>query len=104
MALGIVGGLLGGFLAGLLTGGNDYMTGINISSIVVAVIGAVIAVFGYNFFQSRSGSVGAASDGAPNPPSKGPAFGPVSSRRRVGGCLIAREPPDFDRDTTTRIG
>ena len=43
IALGIVGGLLGGFLAGLLTGGNDYMTGINITSIVVAVIGAVIA-------------------------------------------------------------
>ena len=57
IALGIVGGLLGGFLAGLLTGG-DYMTGINITSIVVAVIGAVIAVFGYNFIRSRSGSGG----------------------------------------------
>ena len=34
------------------------MTGINITSIVVAVIGAVIAVFGYNFVRSRSGSGG----------------------------------------------
>ena len=58
IALGIVGGLLGGFLAGLLTGGNDYITGINFTSIVVAVIGAVIAVFGYNFIRSRSGSGG----------------------------------------------
>ena len=57
IALGIVGGLFGGFLAGLLTGGNDYMTGINITTIVVAIIGAVILVFGYNFIRSRSGTV-----------------------------------------------
>jgi len=55
VALGIVGGLVGGFLAGLLTGGNDYTTGINITTIVVAVIGAVILVVGYNFFRSRTG-------------------------------------------------
>jgi uncharacterized membrane protein YeaQ/YmgE (transglycosylase-associated protein family) len=54
IALGIVGALIGGFVAGLVSGGNDYITGINIPTIVVAVIGAVIAVLGYNFIRSRS--------------------------------------------------
>jgi uncharacterized membrane protein YeaQ/YmgE (transglycosylase-associated protein family) len=53
VALGIVGGLVGGFLAGLITGG-DYMNGINIGSIVVAVIGAVILVVGYNLIRGRT--------------------------------------------------
>ena len=46
-----MGGLVGGFLAGLITGG-DYTTGINIRTIVVAVIGAVILVVGYNLIQA----------------------------------------------------
>jgi uncharacterized membrane protein YeaQ/YmgE (transglycosylase-associated protein family) len=54
VALGIVGGLIGGFLAGLLTGGKDYLTGITISSVVVAVIGAVILVVGYGFVTGRA--------------------------------------------------
>jgi uncharacterized membrane protein YeaQ/YmgE (transglycosylase-associated protein family) len=53
VALGIVGGLVGGFLAGLITGG-DYMTGITIASVVVAIIGAVVLVWGYNFIRARS--------------------------------------------------
>ncbi len=53
IVLGIVGGLVGGFLAGLLTGG-DYISGINITTIVVATIGAVIAVVGYNMIRGRS--------------------------------------------------
>ena len=44
IALGIVGALIGGFLAGIISGGTDYTTGINITTIIVAVIGAVIAV------------------------------------------------------------
>jgi uncharacterized membrane protein YeaQ/YmgE (transglycosylase-associated protein family) len=59
VALGIVGGLVGGFVAGLITGG-DYTTGINIPTIVVAVIGAVILVAGYNLIRSRSSSGGSA--------------------------------------------
>ena len=58
VALGIVGGFVGGFLAGLLTGGNDYTTGINITTIVVAVIGAVILVVGYNLIRGRTGTGG----------------------------------------------
>jgi uncharacterized membrane protein YeaQ/YmgE (transglycosylase-associated protein family) len=53
IVLGIVGGLVGGFLAGLLTGGKDYITGINITTIVVAVIGAVIVVVGWNALRGR---------------------------------------------------
>ena len=54
IVLGIIGALIGGFIAGLLTGGTDYTTGINIPTIVVATIGAIIAVVGYNAIRGRS--------------------------------------------------
>ena len=54
IVLGIIGALIGGFVAGLLTGGTDYTTGINIPTIVVATIGAVIAVVGYNLIRGRT--------------------------------------------------
>lgn len=54
IVLGIVGGLIGGFLAGILAGGKDFTTGINITTIVVAVIGAVIAVIAYGMITRRS--------------------------------------------------
>jgi uncharacterized membrane protein YeaQ/YmgE (transglycosylase-associated protein family) len=54
VVLGIVGALIGGFLAGIVTGGNDYITGINVTTIVVAVIGAIVAVVGYNMIRGRS--------------------------------------------------
>ena len=41
--LGIVGAIVGGFVAGTVLGVAD-VTGINISSIIVSVIGAVIVV------------------------------------------------------------
>ena len=54
--LGIVGAVVGGFIAGLLLPGSDYITGINIGTIVVATIGAIIVVFGYNLLtRNRSG-------------------------------------------------
>jgi uncharacterized membrane protein YeaQ/YmgE (transglycosylase-associated protein family) len=53
IVLGIIGGLVGGFLAGVLTGG-DYTTGINITTIVVAVIGAVIVVVGWNAIRGNA--------------------------------------------------
>ena len=52
IVLGIVGAVIGGFLAGLLTGG-DYITGINFQTIIVAVIGSVIAVVGYKMVTGR---------------------------------------------------
>jgi len=53
IVLGIIGGLVGGFIAGALTGG-DYLTGINITTIVVAVIGAVVVVVVWNAIRGRS--------------------------------------------------
>jgi uncharacterized membrane protein YeaQ/YmgE (transglycosylase-associated protein family) len=53
IVLGIVGALVGGFIAGALTGG-DYISGINITTIVVATIGAIIAVVGYNALRGRT--------------------------------------------------
>ena len=44
----------GRFLAGILSGGKDFTTGINVMTIVVATIGAVIAVVGYNAIRGRA--------------------------------------------------
>jgi uncharacterized membrane protein YeaQ/YmgE (transglycosylase-associated protein family) len=53
--LGIVGALIGGFLAGILIpGGGDYVTGINFTTIIVATIGAVIAVVAWNAIRGRT--------------------------------------------------
>ena len=51
--LGIGGAIIGGFIAGILTGG-DYITGINITTIIVATIGAVLAVVVYNAVRGRA--------------------------------------------------
>ena len=47
MLLGIAGALIGGFLAALLTG-YDMTTGVNMMTIIVSVIGALVLLFGYN--------------------------------------------------------
>jgi uncharacterized membrane protein YeaQ/YmgE (transglycosylase-associated protein family) len=52
IVLGIVGALIGGFIANQLTGG-DYTAGLNITTIVVATIGAVIAVVAYKTLLGR---------------------------------------------------
>jgi uncharacterized membrane protein YeaQ/YmgE (transglycosylase-associated protein family) len=54
IVLGIVGAIVGGFLAGAVTGGKDYLTGIDPTTIIVAVIGAVIAVVVWNAVAGRS--------------------------------------------------
>jgi uncharacterized membrane protein YeaQ/YmgE (transglycosylase-associated protein family) len=53
IVLGIVGAIVGGFIAGAVTGG-DYITGFNVSTVVVAVIGAVIAVVVWNLITGRT--------------------------------------------------
>lgn len=45
--LGIGGALVGGFLVGIFTG-EDYITGLNISTILVSVLGALLLLVGYN--------------------------------------------------------
>jgi uncharacterized membrane protein YeaQ/YmgE (transglycosylase-associated protein family) len=44
LVVGIVGALLGGFLAGVLFGG-DFVTGLNLTTLVVAFLGACILLF-----------------------------------------------------------
>jgi len=53
IVLGIVGALVGGFLAGLITGG-DYISGINLTTIIVATIGAVVVVVAWNALRGTS--------------------------------------------------
>lgn len=43
MLLGIVGAVVGGWIASLLTG-VDMVTGVNITSILVALVGAIIVI------------------------------------------------------------
>jgi uncharacterized membrane protein YeaQ/YmgE (transglycosylase-associated protein family) len=50
--LGIVGAVIGGYLAGTVLGVAD-VTGINIESIVVAVIGAVLVVAVFRALSGR---------------------------------------------------
>jgi uncharacterized membrane protein YeaQ/YmgE (transglycosylase-associated protein family) len=57
IVLGIVGALVGGFLASVLFNVRDPIQGaLDISSIVVAVIGAIIAVVGWGLISGRGRS------------------------------------------------
>jgi uncharacterized membrane protein YeaQ/YmgE (transglycosylase-associated protein family) len=53
IALGIVGAIVGGFLYSLVLGGAG-VTGVNIGSIVVSIIGAIIVLWVYNAVASRA--------------------------------------------------
>jgi uncharacterized membrane protein YeaQ/YmgE (transglycosylase-associated protein family) len=55
LVLGVVGALVGGFIANQLTGSN-YLNGISIPTIIVATIGAVIAVVAYKMLVGRGGT------------------------------------------------
>ena len=59
IVLGIVGAVVGGFLARIVTGVDPIDGALDISSIVAAVIGAVIVVWVVGMFSGRrvSGSV-----------------------------------------------
>jgi uncharacterized membrane protein YeaQ/YmgE (transglycosylase-associated protein family) len=52
IALGIVGALVGGFLFNLF--GASGVTGLNIYSMIVAVVGAVVVLLIYNAVVGRS--------------------------------------------------
>ena len=49
---GIVGAIVGGFILGLITG-EDFTTGINIPTLVAAVVGAVIVVLVWRMVARR---------------------------------------------------
>ena len=53
IVVGVVGALVGGFLAGVFFGG-DYLSGINIPTIVVAFLGAIILIAGLRALPGRS--------------------------------------------------
>jgi len=53
--IGIVGALIGGFLVGLVVPG-DSITGINITTILVATLGAIVLLAIYRWFAGRSAS------------------------------------------------
>ena len=50
---GIVGAIVGGFLFSLLTQQPDWLTGINIPTILAAIVGAIIVVFIWNAVAGR---------------------------------------------------
>jgi uncharacterized membrane protein YeaQ/YmgE (transglycosylase-associated protein family) len=51
--VGVVGGLIGGYLAGVLLKVPDALNGINVTSILVAFVGAVILIVVLRMFQGR---------------------------------------------------
>ena len=52
LVAGIVGAMLGGFLFGLLTD-TDWTTGIDIPTLIAAIVGAIIVVFLWNMIARR---------------------------------------------------
>jgi uncharacterized membrane protein YeaQ/YmgE (transglycosylase-associated protein family) len=50
LILGVIGAIVGGWIASLLTG-VDMVTGINVTSILVALVGAIIVIAVYRFFR-----------------------------------------------------
>ena len=50
LILGVVGGIVGGWLSSLLMGVN-LVGGINLTSILVALLGAIIVIAIYRFFR-----------------------------------------------------
>ncbi len=53
LIMGVIGGFVGGWLSSLIFGGN-LMSGINITSILVALVGAIIVIAIYRLLTRRS--------------------------------------------------
>jgi uncharacterized membrane protein YeaQ/YmgE (transglycosylase-associated protein family) len=53
ITLGIVGALVGGFLYSAILGGPG-VTGVNIGSIVVSIVGAIIVLWAYHAVAGRT--------------------------------------------------
>lgn len=50
LVLGVIGSLVGGWISTLITGVN-LMSGVNLTSIVVALLGAIIVIAIYRFLR-----------------------------------------------------
>jgi uncharacterized membrane protein YeaQ/YmgE (transglycosylase-associated protein family) len=53
IALGIIGALVGGFLYSWILGGPG-ITGVNIGSIIVSIVGAIIVLWAYHAVVGRT--------------------------------------------------
>lgn len=53
---GIVGAIVGGFIFSQLTGDKDWLTGINIATLVAAIVGSIIVVYVWNMIAKRGGT------------------------------------------------
>ena len=52
LIMGVIGGFVGGWLTSIFMGTN-LMSGINITSIIVAFVGAIIVIAGYRLITGR---------------------------------------------------
>lgn len=50
---GVIGAMVGGWLFALLTSNEDWLTGIDIPTLLAAVVGAVIVVFAWQMITGR---------------------------------------------------
>jgi len=50
---GVIGAMVGGWLFALLTSNEDWLTGIDIPTLLAAIVGAVIVVFGWQMITGR---------------------------------------------------
>ena len=50
---GVIGALVGGWLLALLTSNEDWLTGIDIPTLLAAIVGAVIVVFAWQMISGR---------------------------------------------------
>ena len=53
IVVGVLGALLGGFLATLLFGG-DYVTGLNLGTLLVALVGSIVLIWLVRILPGRS--------------------------------------------------
>lgn len=56
LVAGIVGAVVGGWLFALVTDNQDWTTGIDITTIIAAIVGAIIVVYLWNMVAKRGGT------------------------------------------------
>ncbi len=53
LIIGVAGGLLGGWLASYFLGLNDAVNGINLTSIIVALVGSILLILFFRLIAGR---------------------------------------------------
>jgi uncharacterized membrane protein YeaQ/YmgE (transglycosylase-associated protein family) len=62
IAIGIVGAIVAGFVTSLVLG-QDYVTGINIISVIVATLGAILLLIVYRLVMQQRGTTSSSPPG-----------------------------------------